>query len=754
MSLSRRYLPRTLRRQFLFTLAALAALILAGGLTAVHALRGSANTVAWLAEERLESLRQAQQMVDQTLQIERASYQLARTGALAPMRASYADIAKRMEIFDVLVDKLAAGGEDAALLDLRQASQLFRNTANVVAQLRESAVRESLAPQDVADSAARHRVQQEFDEELRRQATAMVDAARTLNDQYTEAYRNSVRELWQTARDKEHWVEILLAGSLLLAWTITQVFVGRHVLARLQHISRQLREDHPDNATGSTPRSDLDEIDEMAQAVAQFREDRRQLALRTEELARARDAAESANKAKSAFLANMSHELRTPLSAILGFSSMLRDDPELSESQLESLDIINRSGEHLLDLINDVLEIAKIEAGQLKLTVAPFDLGGLVRDVTDMMQARASAKGLRLGVDQSSEFPRFIKADQARLRQILVNLIGNALKFTPAGGVTVRLATLENHRQHLLMTVEDTGSGIAPEDQQRLFEPFVQLADNGDQKGTGLGLAITRQFVELMGGRISVTSTPGKGSLFSVDVPVELVADEAFPVSLTPRSGAAIRLAPGQPAYRILIADDQIENQILLRQLMNRLGLETRIAGNGQQCLDLCRDWQPDLIWMDRRMPVLDGVEATRQIRRLPGGNRIKIIAVTASAFREEQQEMLDAGMDDFIPKPYRFQEIYDCLARHLGLEFVDDRLSNMVEPPANAPIEDSLADLPAPLRLSLRQALESLDAAQIAAAISQIGIGHAALAERLAALAANFDYPGILKLLDTADLD
>ena len=236
-----------------------------------------------------------------------------------------------------------------------------------------------------------------------------------------------------------------------------------------------------------------------------------QVQQRTADLVLARNAAEAANQAKSVFLANMSHELRTPLNAILGFSNMLRKDPQLPEKPRQSLDIINRSGEHLLTLINDVLEMSKIEAGRVQLENAPFDLGGMVRDITDMMRIRAQEKGLQLLIDQDSRFPRYIAGDEARLRQVLINLVGNAVKFTLQGGVTLRLGTKQNAISHLLIEVEDSGPGISPENQQRIFEPFVQLGEQGDNKGTGLGLSITHQFVHLMGGKHQPAKHAGQG---------------------------------------------------------------------------------------------------------------------------------------------------------------------------------------------------------------------------------------------------
>lgn len=467
---------------------------------------------------------------------------------------------------------------------------------------------------------------------------------------------------------------------------------------------------------------------------------------RTAELLLARDAAEAANKAKSVFLANMSHELRTPLNAILGFSSMMRRESQLSESQLENLNIVIRSGEHLLTLINDVLDMSKIEAGRVQLENAPFDLGGMVRDVTDMMEVRAHEKGLQLLIDQTSEFPRYIVGDEARLRQVLINLVGNAVKFTSEGGITVRLGTRQNHHAHLLIEVEDTGLGIAKEDQLRIFESFVQLGEHRDSKGTGLGLTISRQFIEMMGGSISVDSTPGQGSMFRVDLPLKEADESDIIKSESLHKGNVVALAPGQPAFRVLIVEDQLENQLLLRKLIESVGIAVKIAKNGAEAIDVFTQWQPHLIWMDRKMPVMDGLEATRRIRELPGGDTVKIIAVTASAFQDQRAEVMAAGMDDFVRKPYRSQEIYDCLARHLALQFLYENPLDVA--PLVQLTSAMFAALPSACCQKLKEALESLETESIAAAIAEISQYDDALAQSLTVLTERFDYPAILKLL------
>jgi PAS domain S-box-containing protein len=572
--------------------------------------------------------------------------------------------------------------------------------------------------------------------------------------QFAEVYGRTPRELLSTEITDMEFDQVQACLAAGKPWT--GILRNRHKNGSLYWEQLNISPIFDDTGTIRNYlylRTDITESKCIEEELRRYKDHlEEQVQERTAELVLARDAAEAANRAKSVFLANMSHELRTPLNAILGFSNLMSKDPAVSNAQVENLNIINRSGEHLLTLINDILDMAKIEAGRVQLENLPFDLGGMVRDVTDMMQIRAQEKGLQLLLDQSSAFPRFIKGDEARLRQVLINLIGNAVKFTEQGGISVRLNTKENTVSHLLIEIEDSGKGISPEDQQRIFEPFIQVGDDHVNQGSGLGLSITRQFVQLMGGTLSVKSTSGMGSLFQVDLPLQMAyaADMAKSdqVAIGTVTVTVTGLAPNQPVYRILIVDDQLENQLLLSKLMDIINFPVQTADNGAKAIEQFNNWQPHLIWMDSRMPMMDGMEATRHIRELPGGKDVKIVAVTASAFIEQRTELLNAGMDDFIRKPYRFNEIYDCLSRLLGVQYLFESTPVTIENDVVSLSSDMLAALSSGLRYDLKEALESLDNDRIGAIIARIEQFDAKLGKILSRFVANFDYPSILKAL------
>jgi PAS domain S-box-containing protein len=510
------------------------------------------------------------------------------------------------------------------------------------------------------------------------------------------------------------------------------------------------------------------------------------------DLQEARRHAEAANQAKSAFLANMSHELRTPLNAILGFTQLMDSDPNLTAEQQQNLGIINRSGEHLLALINDVLEMSKIEAGRVTLQEKSFDLYHLLDGLEEMFRLRAKDKGLALTFERAETVPRYVRTDEGKLRQVLSNLLGNAVKFTQVGGVVLRVGAKGKRRRtkeqpspivrrsSLVFEVQDTGPGIPPEELDAVFDPFVQatsgrdLAATQSQAGTGLGLSISRQYVRLMGGDITVSSELGQGSLFKFGVQVGL-ADAAEVQAAQPRR-RVLGLEPNQRAadggpYRLLVAEDQETNRQLLVKLLEPLDFEVKEAVNGQEAIEIWEHWQPHLIWMDMRMPVIDGYKATRYIKseiqnRKLGlseaeGSEIQtvIIALTATAFEEDRERVLLEGCDDFVRKPFRKDEIFDMLAKHLGVRFVYEEIERGDREKRQDTSETlrrglspaDVAALPAGWVADLRGATIKADLNLMLTLIDQIRGDNPALADALVDLANNFEYQKILTLIEQA---
>ncbi|MGB7060254.1 MAG: ATP-binding protein [Geitlerinemataceae cyanobacterium] len=486
---------------------------------------------------------------------------------------------------------------------------------------------------------------------------------------------------------------------------------------------------------------------------------------------RAKDAADAANKAKSEFLASMSHELRTPLNAILGFTQVMSRSAKLSNAQQQHLSIINRAGEHLLDLIGDVLEMSKIESGRTTLHDSIFDLYRLLNNLHEMLQLKAASGGLQLIFECSENVPQYIKTDASKLRQILINLLGNAIKFTETGSVRLRVSVLRHNAEEtaeefdpashtnpalatLHFEVEDTGAGIASEEMERLFVPFGQTEiGRNSGKGTGLGLTIADNFVRLMGGEIQVSSTVGKGTKFEFEIAFKSVPAAEIPAS--PEKRRAVALAPNQPEYRILVTDDLPEGRLVLVELLTSLGFSVCEAQNGREAVELWSSYSPHLILMDMRMPVMDGYEATQQIKSQIKGQATAIVALTASAFNEERQAILAAGCDDFMNKPFREEVLLDKIARHLGVcytyeENSADRNPCPIEPyqsENDCSLEAILSQMPSDWIAQLHQAALKCRDDSILKLVEMIPESYSELANCLEGWANDFLFDRILEL-------
>ncbi len=482
----------------------------------------------------------------------------------------------------------------------------------------------------------------------------------------------------------------------------------------------------------------------------------------------AKENAETANKAKSEFLANMSHELRTPLNSVIGFTQILCQDTYLKPEQQERLKIINRSGEHLLSLINNILEMSKIEAGQTTLNETDFDLHTILQDMQDMFCLKVQKKGIQFVLEPDSDLPQYIYADEGKLRQALINLIGNGVKFTDIGGVILRAKVekvAENSEYQLLqLEVEDTGPGIAPEELNKLFVPFEQTtAGHQIKKGTGLGLAITQKFIKLMGGEITTKSTVGIGTCFQLSIPIRLSSTQAFPGRGD--RGKVIGLAPEQPEYRILVVDDQPDNRLLILDLLVSKGFLVEQAKDGREAIDIWKAWHPDLIWMDLHMPEMDGYEATKKIREWESqlestAVATKIIALTASVFGEREL-VLASGFDDYIVKPFREQVIWQKIKEYLGVELIYQGLAEgngqklkktiCCQEEKQVTSEDLsviLKDMSSEWLAQLHKASSQLRGKKVMQLIKDIPPEKAVLATKLQQFADNYQFDRIVQLL------
>jgi signal transduction histidine kinase/DNA-binding NarL/FixJ family response regulator len=852
--------PHSLRRQFALALAGLALIFGAGGIFALYAVREVAVASRQLAEERLLRVRLAQDLVAETATIALDASQLINADTGIALHGSFERMERHLRNFDAIVTQISTTNGDLVVLDLHQASQLLRNSANVATQLREDSLNTELryrallegrfgrpeapvAPErlpllsllyqlrsatrldelealrerlpalmgaaarqpglaaDVRELFAmrdkligQHRMITGLRDEISRQSQAMGAAAGTWSTASANAYREAVEQVVDASERHQRWIFALFIGSVLAAVALARGFLGHHVIGRLQEVSQHLRSDHPQALAGNespqvpvkVPVQGEDEIGGMARAVERFLEDRRQLAqtrasleieqqrlaaiidhtadgilvvrgdrvlqlnpagermfgqapqpaglavgellsgldppleveqasprsavgqhgerrfpvevsvsrmavqdgadgegaLRVlvvrdatlrraaeQQLTAARDTAIAAQRAQSTFLANMSHELRTPLNGILGYTQILRLDNTLDEQQAAGLKTIQSSGEHLLMLINDILDIAKIEAGRLDLVPAPVHPASFFGMIGDLIRIKAQQKNLDFALEIHGELPDAMEIDERRLRQVLLNLLGNAVKFSDHGRVQliVHLLGVEENRAQLRFEVCDSGIGMDADQLQRLFQPFAQVHDAARRvAGSGLGLSISRQLVRMMGGDILVRSVPEEGSVFWFELAVQVPQTVAGSARVE-RSAIGYAGAPRS----VLIVDDIAENREMLAWLLRLLGFQIDEADNGQTAIARAQAKRPDLILMDMMMPVMDGLQATRHIRADAGLKEVPIIAISASVTAEDRQKWVASGGNGFEAKPVRRESLLRQMGELLDLTWI-----------------------------------------------------------------------------------
>jgi signal transduction histidine kinase/CheY-like chemotaxis protein len=587
----------------------------------------------------------------------------------------------------------------------------------------------------------------------------------------------------QPIEDSRRWSLWLWISALVLA-IIVGIMTSNCVTRSLSQISKVARAIAAGEFTKTVKNSKIKELNELAIAFnsmsEQLKTSQEQLLdysrsleekviERTKDLTEAKEAAEVASNAKSQFLANMSHELRTPLNAILGFAEIMTHDPSTSQAQQEYLSIMSQSGEHLLQLINEVLDLAKIEAGRTTLNLNRCNLRKMLTAIELMLKERATAKGLELQVEIPAEIPKYITTDEAKLRQMLINLLGNAIKYTNHGRVVLRSqmipldsVTLEEgldlipegalvlfqpqYNYRLNFSVEDTGLGIEIGELESLFQPFVQAqAGRMSMQGTGLGLSITYNFVQLMSGEIFAQSTPGRGSVFRFYIPVT-ASQSSNLVDTKPRR-SLVSLAPGGTKYRLSIADDEWNNREVLRKLFAPLGFDLQEATNGQEAIDIWERWHPHLIWMDLSMPVMNGYEAARYIKSQSSQFPTVIIGITANTFVEESSSILDV-CDDFVTKPFQAEQLYDKMAQHLGCYYIDVDAQEVTNQSLAELNVEPLRLMPLQWRSQLLYAIKSADEEAILDLLGQISPQNRNLIAKIRILAQNYQFREILTLM------